>query len=155
MCQKNALLSRNCRFGCLDIESPHHVFVDCPRYAELRNRELDSLFLSVEKRLLEAKLSPADQALLLESVKSLFSDSEIVWPLDSALFFLGQIPKIDPLIPPHCINNLVNRSRLVHNIASDMHLSSVRLASRIFGDLQKVMSFRHANPSASTNTSPY
>jgi len=60
---------------------------------------------------------------------------------------LGQIPnlKIDPLISPLSMNNSVNRSRLVHNIASDLHLSSVRLASRIFGDLQKVMSKRHVD----------
>ena len=145
MCQKKTLLSRDCRFGCLDTESPHHIFVQCPRFSELRDKELQSLISTVEKRLLEAKLSPADQAQLLESAKSLFSDSENVWPLDSAVFFLGQIPKIDPLIPPQSMNNFVNRSRLVHNIASDMHLSSVRLASRIFGDLQKVMSKRHAD----------
>ena len=145
MFQKKALYSQNCRFGCADTESPHHIFVKCPHYAELRTKELDSLITSIEKRLLEAKLGPEDQALLLESAKSLFSDSETFWPLDSAAFFLGQIPKIDPLIPPDSMNNLINRSRLVHNITSDMHLSSVRLASRIFGDLQKVMAKRHAN----------
>ena len=145
MFQKKTTLSQNCRFGCPDTESPHHVFVECPRYSELRSKEIDSLVLSIEKRMLEAKLVPDDQALLLQSAKSLFSDSETVWPLVSATFFLGQIPKINPLIPPYSISNLVNRSRLVHNIASDMHLSSVRLASRIFGDLQKVMSKRYAN----------
>ena len=145
MCQKKALVSQNCRFGCPDTESPHHIFVDCPRYSELRAKELDSLITCVEKRLHEAKLPPEDQALLLQSAKSMFSDSQTFWPLDSATFFLGQIPKVDPLIPPNSMNNLVNRSRLVHNVASDMHLSSVRLASRIFGDLQKAMSKRHAN----------
>jgi hypothetical protein len=155
MCQKKVLLSHDCRFGCPDTETPHHVFVDCPRYSELRNKERDSLALSVEKRLCEAKLDPTEHALLLQSAKSLFSDSENVWPLDSAAFYLGQIPKIDPLIPPQSMSNHVNRSRLVHNIASDMHLSSVRLASRIFGDLQKVMSNRHANSSRPSGTNSH
>ena len=145
MFQKKTTPSQNCRFGCPDTESPHHVFVECPRYSELRSKEIVSLVLSIEKRMLEAKLVPDDQALLLQLARSLFSDSETVWPLVSATFFLGQIPKINPLIPPYSISNLVYRSRLVHNIASDMHLSSVRLASRIFGDLQKVMSKRYAN----------
>lgn len=145
MFQKKALLSRNCRFGCPDTESPHHIFVDCPRYSELRVKELGSLTTSIKKRLDDALLKPPDQVPLLETAKFIFSDSDAVWPLQSASFFLGQIPKVEPLISALSMDNHVNRSRLVHNIASDMHLSSVRLASRIFGDLQKFMSRRHAD----------
>ena len=67
-----------------------------------------------------------------------------VWPLHSTNYYLGQIPKIGPLLPSSTVTNSLNQSRLIHNIANDLHLSSVRLASRIFGDLQKDISRWHA-----------
>jgi hypothetical protein len=145
MFQKKSTHSRSCRFGCPDTESPHHIFVDCDRFSELRAKELATLTCGIEKRLCDAELSPVDQTPVIQTAKSIFSDSDIVWPLRSASFFLGQIPKIDILISPLSIPNSVNRYRLIHNIAADMHLSSVRLASRIFGDLQKTMSKRFAD----------
>lgn len=143
MHQKNALLSRKCRFGCPDTESPHHIFVICHRYSELRSNELASLITCVTSRLDDAAIEPLDQTLILDTAKFIFSDSDSVWPLQSTVFFLGQIPKIEPLLPILPTINHVNRSRLIHNIATDMHLASIRLASRIFGDLQKEMSKRH------------
>jgi hypothetical protein len=145
MFQKKSSLSRSCRFGCSDTESPHHIFVKCDRYSELRSKELASLMTGIEKRLSEAEICPIYQEPITNTAKSIFSDSDVVWPLRSASFFLGQIPKIDNLLSPLSIPSAVNRSRLIHNIASDMHLSSVRLASRIFGDLQKTMSKRFAD----------
>jgi hypothetical protein len=59
------------------------------------------------------------------------------------MFFLGQIPKVEPLLPPLSATSVVARSRLIHNLATDMHLASARLASRIYGDLQKEMAKRH------------
>jgi hypothetical protein len=144
MFQKKALHSRSCRFGCPDTENPHHVFVVCPRFSELRGKELLTLTASIKKRLDDAELSLIDQQPLIQTAKFIFSDSDAIWPLRSATFFLGQIPKIEPLVSSLSIQDHVTRSRLIHNVASDMHLSSVRLASRIFGDLQKVMSKRHA-----------
>jgi hypothetical protein len=145
MFQKKSSLSRSCRFGCPDTESPHHIFVVCDRYSELRSKELTTLVNGIGKKLCDAELSPADQLPIIDTAKSIFSDSDTVWPLRSAYFFLGQIPKIDTLVSPLSIPNSINRYRLIHNIASDMHLSSVRLTSRIFGDLQKTMSKRHAD----------
>jgi Reverse transcriptase (RNA-dependent DNA polymerase) len=141
---KKSLHSPICRFGCPETESPHHIFVECGRFSELRSKELVSLTTTIKNKLGDANLNPIEQSLVLDTVKFTFSDSESVWPLHSASFFLGQIPKIEPLISPLSINNSVTRSRLIHNVAADIHLSSVRLASRIFGDYQKVMSNRHA-----------
>jgi hypothetical protein len=143
MCQKKALTSPTCRFGCPENENAHHIFAVCQRYSDMRSKELSSMTTSLTKRLDEAALDKTDQTPILETAKSLFSDSDTVWPLHSTKFFLGQIPKIEPLIPIS-ITNSVNRSRLIHNIASDLHLASIRLASRIFGDLQKEMSKQHA-----------
>ena len=146
MHQKNAtsVSSQACRFGCLATESPHHIFAICGRFSELRNKELASLSLSVKGRLDDAAIGPPHQSSILQLAKFIFSDSDLVWPLHSTVFFLGQIPKVEPLLSPLSMPNSVNRSRLIHNIATDLHLSSVRLASRIFGDLQKEISRRHA-----------
>jgi hypothetical protein len=143
MYQKKATLSRTCRFGCHDTETPHHIFSVCDRFSELRVNELDSLYTAVKKRLDEATVNPPEQQPVLDLAKSIFSDSPTYWPLRSTVFYLGQIPKIGPLLPLP-MNDSVKRSRIIHNIATDLHLSSVRLASRIFGNLQKEISKRHA-----------
>ena len=143
MFQKKATISRICRFGCPDSETPHHVFVVCERFSEYRSKELASLTISIKRRLDDAGIATPCQSAILHLAKSIFTDSETVWPLHSTAFFLGQIPKIEPLLSPLSITNSVNRSRLIHNLATDLHLSSVRLASRIFGDLQREISKRH------------
>ena len=143
MFQKKATISRICRFGCPDSETPHHVFVVCGRFSEYRSKELASLTISIKRRLDDAGIATPCQSAILHLAKSIFTDSETVWPLHSTAFFLGQIPKIEPLLSPLSITNSVNRSRLIHNLATDLHLSSVRLASRIFGDLQREISKRH------------
>ena len=143
LCQKKMLMSRTCRFGCPDTENPHHIFVVCDRYSEMRTNQLDSLTSSFNKKLNDAELDPCDQVSIMESVKCLFSDSINVWPLHSSMYYLGQIPKVEPLLPPITTGNSVARSRLVHNLATDMHLASARLASRIYGDMQREMTKRH------------
>jgi hypothetical protein len=143
MFQKKATPSCLCRFGCPDSETPHHVFVVCGRFSEFRSKELASLTVSIKKKLDDAGIDAPYQSAVLHLAKFIFTDSETVWPLHSTAFFLGQIPKIEPLLSPLSITSSVNRSRLIHNLATDLHLSSVRLASRIFGDLQKEISKRH------------
>jgi hypothetical protein len=145
MFQKKAALSRVCRFGCPDSETPHHVFAVCQRFSEWRIKELASLTIAIKKRLDDADIERPHQLPILHLAKFIFTDSDTVWPLHSTVFFLGQIPKIEPLLSPLSMSSSVNRSRLIHNIAADLHLSSVRLASRIFGDLQKEISKRHAD----------
>jgi hypothetical protein len=143
LCQKGASASRICCFGCQDTENPHHIFVNCGRFKEMRSKQVDSLITSITRRLDDAGLDTLDLTRLMHSVKFLFSDSSIVWPLQSSVYFLGQILKVDALLPPLPSMNPVTRSRLVHNLATDMHLASACLASRIYGDLQKEITKRH------------
>ena len=144
MYQEKVSPSSLCLFGCLLTKNPHHIFINCPRFTGMRNNELASVYATVKARLDDAAVAPLHQMPILNLAKSIFSDSEIVWPLRSTFFFLGQIPKIQPLLSPLSLVGSLNRARLIHNIAADLHLSSVRLASRIFGDLQKEMSKKHA-----------
>jgi hypothetical protein len=142
MCQKKALTCRTCRFGCPDTENPHHIFVVCGRYSEMQSKELESLVMSIKKKLDDAEVDPHDQTHIMDTAKCIFSDSKNVWPLQSSMYFLGQIPKVEPLLPPLSMTSPINHSRLIHNLATDMHLASARLASRIYGDLQKEMTKR-------------
>ena len=141
--QKKATTSQLCRFGCPATENPHHIFVDCQRYSEMRADALSTLTSTAQKKVDEAGIEPHLQTPLLDSVKSLFSDSMEVWPLGSSMYYLGNIPKIEPLISPLSFTSMVDRSRLVHCLANDLHVSSARLTSRIYGDLQKEMTRRH------------
>jgi hypothetical protein len=142
MCQKKALASPICRFGCPDTENPHHLFIVCPRYSEMRLKALESLTMSIKTRLDEDEVNTSDQQRVLDTVKYIFSDSENTWPLHSSMYYLGQLPKLEPLLSPLSSSNTVNRARLIRNLAADMHLASARLASRIYGDLQTEMTKR-------------
>ena len=143
MCQKKVLTCQTCRFGCPNTENPHHIFVDCHRYSEMRTKALDPLIKGVETRLDDAGVNPPDQTRIMNTVKHIFSDSKDVWPLQSSMYYLGQIPKVEPLLSPTSTTSAVNRSRLIHNLATDMHLTSARLASRIYGDMQREMTKKH------------
>ena len=145
MFQKKTAQSRACRFGCPDSETPHHIFSVCHRFSAWRTKELESLTTAIQRKLDDADIETLHQSSIIRLAKFIFTDSVTVWPLHSTVYFLGQIPKIEPLLSPASMSNSVNRSRLIHNIAADLHLSSVRLASRIFGDLQKEISKRHAD----------
>jgi hypothetical protein len=66
---------------------------------------------------------------LITAAKSLFTNSSIIWLLHLTLFYLGQIPNLNVIIPHnHCLNK-ITLMRLKAHIASDWHMSSVRLAS--------------------------
>lgn len=144
MLAKKSTLSSLCRFGCPVTETPHHIFVLCQRFDSLRSSEHASLMSSIQRRLDDAEIQEEYQRSISHLAKFIFSDSISLWPLQSTVFFLGQIPKVEPLLSTLSMANSLNRSRLIHNIANDLHLSSVRLASRIFGDLQKTISKQHA-----------
>jgi hypothetical protein len=47
--QKRASTSRTCRFGCLDIENPHHIFVICGRFDEMQSNQLASLTTTITR----------------------------------------------------------------------------------------------------------
>ena len=145
MFQKKTTLSQACWFGCPESETPHHIFSVCHRFSVWRLKELESLTITIQRKLDDADIEACHQSSIIHLAKFIFTDSKSVWPLHSTAFFLGQIPKIEPLLSPLSMTNSVNRSRLIHKIAADLHLSSVRLASRIFGDLQKEISKCHTD----------
>jgi hypothetical protein len=54
--------------------------------------------MSIKKKLDDAAVDPHDQKHIMDTAKCMFSDSKKVWPLQSSMYFLGQIPKVEPPI---------------------------------------------------------
>ena len=78
----------------------------------------------------------------LEAAKCFFCDSEIVWPLHYLAFYSGHIPKLNLLVSREAFTSTATREHFMHNIHGDFHLAGIRLASRIWGMVQKDMARR-------------
>ena len=89
-----------------------------------------------------AKLEEAQLASLLQKAKSLFSDCPNTWPLHYSFYYLGHIPKLDTHASPNIFPNRLTHERFLHNISGDWHMSSIRLASHIWGRVQKEVAKR-------------
>ncbi|KAF8218493.1 hypothetical protein L208DRAFT_1350804, partial [Tricholoma matsutake] len=141
--------SHHCRFGCLGIpEDNHHLFVECPYFAELRMNSLSAIVDitgvkccdMVDKHLLSHKVAQC----LIAGAESLFSDNSVMWPLHFSAFNLGHIPDITRLLgfeQPTLHSSThpsIQLSRDIHSIALEWHTHSIRLAGRIWGQVQHV-----------------
>ncbi|KIJ89974.1 hypothetical protein K443DRAFT_117276 [Laccaria amethystina LaAM-08-1] len=94
----------------------HHIFVYCEVYEEWR---------------VEAGAS------VVEWTKEKLNTLEVE---EKTFFYLGQLPKIDPLINMGGVESgEIYRRRLKSHIINGWHLSCIRLAGRIFGDFQRRM----------------
>ncbi|KNZ80992.1 hypothetical protein J132_03286 [Termitomyces sp. J132] len=137
----------SCRFGCrLVSEDEHHIFVDCPRFADMRRESyLEVVHLTSNKcsELIEKGLITADTTRRLShAAKSLFRDDSSVWPLHNSAYYLGRVPdvlrllwsEIDSVHGPS-----LEHRRQAHYFASAWHLSAIRLAGRIWGQVQRMM----------------
>jgi hypothetical protein len=90
----------------------------------------------------EHKLEESHVMGLLEAAKYFFYDSDVIWPLHYSMFYLGHVPKLESLISKEAFTNTMTRARFLHNIHGDFHLAGIRLASRIWGMVQKDMARR-------------
>jgi hypothetical protein len=57
-------------------------------------------------------------------------------------YYLGHLPKLDSLISAEAFMNTSSHARFLHNIHGNFHLAGIRLASRIWGTVQKDMAKR-------------
>ncbi|KAF8227892.1 hypothetical protein L208DRAFT_1074342, partial [Tricholoma matsutake] len=82
--------SYQCHFGCHDApEDEHHLFVECPYFAELWSFSLSNssamiLVYTELKCLLPSEIVQC----LMSAAKSLFSDDSAIWPLHHTAFYL-------------------------------------------------------------------
>ena len=118
----------------------HHVFVYCEKYKEWREEAEASIVEWTKEKLEILEVEEVIANNLLKSAKSLFADDPVIWPLQETFFYLGQLPKIDPLINMGGVDRgEIYRRRLKSHIANGWHLACIRLAGRIFGDFQRRM----------------
>lgn len=138
--RRNKLTSNLCRRGCLAVETPNHVFVECPVYDELRKSATRDLVERTSKALEDhSGGGPLDLGMVRKSAESLFLNSP-VWPLGSSLYYLGQIPNVDTILKPVTSSiSAVAKRKLEAHVAAEWHTTSIRLAGRIFGDYQRRM----------------
>ena len=93
----------------------------------------------VEKWIEENKWEESHAVGLLEAAKSFFCDSDTIWPLHYAVFYLGHVPKINSLLSREAFTNTANCMHFLHNVHGDFHLAGIRLALRNWEVVQKDM----------------
>jgi hypothetical protein len=142
MKQKSKMEDSRCWYSCQSTEDMHHVFVGCWRFRELRGEARTLIVKRMEKRIDEYKLEGSHVLRLLETAKSFFCDSDLIWPLHYSAYYLGHVPKLDSLVSVEAFTSTTTRARFLHNVHGDFHLAGIRLASRIWGMVQKDMARR-------------
>lgn len=133
-----------CRFGCkLEYEDDYHIFVVCPRFSDFRRQFSEEVSRTTDNRCKElmekGSISNATANKLMLVAKSLFIDHSLVWPLHNTKFYLGRIPKVLDLFLQRNTRSEPNieTRRLVQFFASLWHTSAIRLAGRIWGQVQR------------------
>ncbi len=130
--------SNLCRMGCQTVEDVHHIFTICPSFAEYRTEARRKVVDDTSKLIDKEKLLEAsEREKIMNLAESLFSDC-LIWPLKCTQYYLGHIPRIDD----HMQVGSVKQERLRHNLHSMWHLAAIRLAGRIWGEVQRRMAIQ-------------
>ncbi|KAJ6590736.1 hypothetical protein B0H10DRAFT_2332028 [Mycena sp. CBHHK59/15] len=84
MAQRSNLTSNLCRFGCIEIKGPHHLFVDCPRFEEWRVAASQDIETQTARKLDVQKITAAPRDRIIQAAKSLFRDDSGIWLLGNS-----------------------------------------------------------------------
>nr|VWP00632.1 Mevalonyl-coenzyme A hydratase sidH (EC (Siderophore biosynthesis protein H) [Ganoderma boninense] len=125
-----------CHFGCDTLETPHHLFVQCPHFADVR----DEHKIAVQREtstLLHATETPLPKEVIQRTAASLFVDDPDIWPQTTARYFLGMVPPIPGVSSSSGAH--LHTTRLLSRIAASWHLTSIRLTARIWGSYKRAM----------------
>ncbi|KAJ7819719.1 hypothetical protein B0H14DRAFT_2372375, partial [Mycena olivaceomarginata] len=141
---RSRLESCLCRWGCNAVESMHHIFVGRAQFDEWHRDAGAEVLLHTERKLEEAEMREEDRQPILNAAKSLFIDDPAVWPLKISQYYLGQTPSIQNLITYRTLPDTIKRRKLASHLSADWHTSTIRLAGRIFGSVQRTMAARAA-----------
>jgi hypothetical protein len=139
--QKKRQASNLCRLGCWTIEDAHHIFVHCPMFNKFREEASKNVGAETSKLLDKVEnFIGIEKDNIIQLAKSLFSDCRF-WPLQHTQYYLGHIPKITDHLSQTNLGTLAC-DRLKRNLHCTWHLAGIRLAGRIWGDVQRRMAIR-------------
>ncbi|KAI1794878.1 hypothetical protein LXA43DRAFT_940085 [Ganoderma leucocontextum] len=124
----------SCHFGCDTLETAHHLFVHCPRFAGLRDDARSSVTHDTSS-LLDATETTLPKDVILRIASALFVDDPDVWPQYHTHYYCGTMPRP---IPAETGTHLASR-RLLSRIAALWHSVSIRLAARIWGSYKRLV----------------
>jgi hypothetical protein len=65
---------------------------------------------------------------ILSKAKFFFQNEKGLWPLGDSQYYLGHVPKLEPLLPPTEEETRLEREQVIHGIFCEWHNTSVRLA---------------------------
>jgi hypothetical protein len=139
MVQKGQSEDNRCRMGCKAVEDMHHIFIACPEYAKLRKDARDDLVKKTRVCLQTLETEETHMTGLLIKAKSLFIDCSFTWPLHYTFYYLEHVLPLDTHVPLDTFKSQIQHEHFIYNIKGSWHLLSVRLASCIYGQLQKRM----------------
>jgi len=134
-----------CRLGCAAIETAHHLFVQCPAFAEIRASHLQGLVLATSD--LSVAEPPHVGEALCAIARHLFSDDADIWPQLRSLYYLGALPSIALLCR---LRNVAVSDQVLVRVAHLWHTHSIRLAAHIWAELKRGL--RRQSFSASSTT---
>ncbi|KAG1821227.1 hypothetical protein EV424DRAFT_1401598 [Suillus variegatus] len=119
-----------CQFGCECLETLHHLFVKCRRFAETRNKSSQEVVDITSMLLCEAKTTVRTTDAYLHSAWPLFVDDASVWPLHETRYYLGTVLAIQPADQITTV--------LATKIAHTWYFASIRLAGQIWGMYKRI-----------------
>jgi hypothetical protein len=125
-----------CRLGCEEIEDERHIFSDCPYFDKWRQEAGQRLRDALATRFRQTSMDNQAVEEVLNKAESFYSHDKNIWPLGDSQYYLGLVPKLQKWIQEEGLERLA-RERLIHGIYCDWHNTGVRLAARIFGELQR------------------
>lgn len=118
-----------------------HIFVDSKVYTTWRTEAGNTPENTIGERLKNQDMGDEQITNILTKAKCFFKDGKELWPLGDFQYYLGHVLNLRRLIPQNGKSNesgsRETNSWDIFRLAQRPNNASIRLASRIFGDLQR------------------
>ncbi|KAJ3512820.1 hypothetical protein NLJ89_g3299 [Agrocybe chaxingu] len=120
-----------CSFGCPVFEDARHIFVNCPFFDDIRHSYQTQLTSSTSSLLQDVNIDEEAKSAIQNTANHLFHDSQ-AWPSHRTYYYLALLPPL-PFLDANTDHSSSETTRLLRRISHDWHLTSIRLAARIWG----------------------
>lgn len=131
---------KRCRLGCNQLETMHRVFVQCKHFSHWRKQSTQELVTMVSNIL--SSLQNMESRIInviTRRVSKTFFDDDSLWPLRHSQYYLGRTIPTRKLFDG---TGSYPDNKTATQIGNALHYISIRLASRIWGHIQRVVAKR-------------